>query len=481
MEELEISRILNKYNPWWENKPIPPSKTSEFKRGDFYVINKNFNKREIISIIGPRRVGKTILIHQLIQNLLDSKIDSKRILYLSIDEVELNKGGAELKDILEVYSKYVIQKPLDSLNEICYLFLDEIQEVPNWQKILKNWQDYGYNLKFIISGSSSIWISKGTEESLLGRIKTSVMLPLKFSEFLRYKKILSDDFFTYRNEIRSIFVKAVETNDPDVLNKGLEKFVGIISGKRSEIEIELNRYITIGGYPEFLDEADYNRISEAIRDKIRLIFFKDIVRYFKIRNPSVLEDLFKLLSKSSGKQFNIAVTAKVLGIERPTLRDYIKYLTKAYLIKSSEFYSQSRKKRLRKQPKIYVLDPGVRNGMVDYLDEGLIKEPGELGMVVEGVLFDHLTRFKYNIEPGPSPDIFYWKNNKEIDFILTIKRKIIPIESKYSNKLPNDTISIINEMITEFKSPFGVIITKDNFGLEKNIIKIPLWIFLLII
>lgn len=481
MEELEILHVLNRYNPWWDGKPIPESKTNSFKRGDFFVICKNLKRKEICSIVGPRRVGKTILIHQLIQDLLDSRIDPKRILYLSIDEVELNKGGAELKHILETYAKYIIKKPLDGLEETHYLFLDEIQELPHWEKILKNWHDLGHNLKFIISGSSSIWITKGTEESLLGRIKTSIMMPLKFSEVLRYKKVLDENFAVERKAVQTAFIKSIESNDISTFKKELERFVGGLTPKRDEIEIELNRYMIAGGYPEFLEEKDYNRIGESIRDKIKLIFFKDIVRYFKIRNPKVLEDLFKVLAKNSSNRLNIMDTARLLDIQRPTLKDYLRYLAKAYLIKASEFYSTSRKARIRKQSKWYVLDPGIRNGISDYLDDLLLKNETELGIVVESILFDHLSRLKYNLEPGPETDIFYWKNKKEIDFVLTIKRKPIPIESKYRMYLPQDNIDEINEFIKKNGSPLGIVVTRDLFKLDGLVLKIPLWIFLLIV
>lgn len=481
MEELEILRILNKYNPWWNNKEIPPSKTSPFKRGDFHIVKGLFDGREVISIIGPRRVGKTILIHQIIQDLLDSKVNPNRILYLSVDEVELKDGGAQIRDILEAYSKYIIKKPLDSLDEKHYLFLDEIQEISDWEKIIKNWYDLSYNLKFIISGSSSIWISKGTEESLLGRIKSTIMMPLKFSEVLRYRNIIPEDSYLSRQELKESLIKSVQDNNPEIFKKQLEKFMGGIIAQKELINIELNKYLIAGGYPEFLEENDYAKISESVRDKIRLIFFKDIIRYFKIRNPSVLEDLFKLLAKDSGGSFNIAKTAELLDIQRPTLRAYLGYLTKAYLIQSSEFYSLSRKKRIRKQEKIYVLDAGIRNGIIDYLDDTLVKDNDELGIVVEGILFDHLIRFKFNLEKGPEPEIFYWKNKKEIDFILVVKRKPIPIESKFRKKIPRNIYESIEEFSKENESPFGVIITKDEFSIKGKIIEIPLWAFLLMI
>jgi hypothetical protein len=481
MEELEVLRILNKYNPWWNNKEIPPSKTNEFKRGDFHIIKKLLERREIISIIGPRRVGKTIVIHQIIQDLLSSGVDSKRILYLSVDETELKDADAQFKEVLEAYSKYVTKIPLDSLKEVHYLFLDEIQEVPDWEKILKNWYDLGYNLKFIISGSSSIWITKGTEESLLGRIKSTIMMPLKFSEVLRYREIIPQDFYKKRIELKEALISAVQENKIELFAESLKKFVGFLTPLKEKIEIELNKYLTIGGYPEFLDEKDYSKISESIRDKIKLIFFKDIVRYFRIRNPEVLEDLFKIISKDSGGNFNLAKTADLLDIQRPTLRDYLKYLTKAYLIQSSQFFSSSRKKRIRKQEKIYVLDAGIRNGVIDYLDDTLIKDEGELGTVVEGVIFDHLIRLKFNLEKGPEPEIFYWKDKKEIDFILQVKRKPIPIESKYRRRISGDVYESIDSFLSENDAPFGIIITKNDFKIKNKIIEIPLWVFLLIV
>lgn len=481
MEEMEIVRVLNRYNPWWDNKPIPESKTSAFKRGDFYMLKKSLNKKEIDSIVGPRRVGKTILIHQLIQDLLSSGVDPKRVLYLSVDEVELNRGGAELRHILETYSKFILKTPFEDLKETHYLFLDEVQELKDWERILKNWYDLGYKLKFIISGSSSIWISKGTEESLLGRIKTSVMMPLKFSEILRYRKILPDNFSVERKRVHEALKNAVERRDVNIFKEELERFAGEISPKRETIEIELNKYLVIGGYPEFLDEKDYNKIGASIREKIKLIFFKDVVRYFKIRNPEVLEDLFKFLAKNSGCQLNLVKTAAMLDIQRPTLRDYLKYLAKAYLIEYSEFYSNNRKARIRKQNKIYVLDAGIRNGISDFLDDNLLKDDTEMGKVVEGVLFDHLSRLKFNLEPGPETDIFYWKNKKEIDFVIEVERKPIPLESKYRSILPEETLLEINEFLKETKSPFGIVVTKSLFKTEGNIIRIPLWLFLLIV
>lgn len=479
MEELEILKLLTRHNPWWENKPIPPSKLFDFKRGDFFVIKNLLKRREIAAIIGPRRVGKTVLMHQLIKNQIEEGIDPKRILYFSLDDTKLN--ATNLQTVFETYEKYVLKNTFDSVTQTHFLYLDEIQELDEWQKILKNWYDFGYNLKFTISGSSSLWISKGTEESLIGRITTSVMMPMKFSEVLRYHNILPEDYFKQKNEAKKVLLESADNSDEIQLTEYLNLFMANIMSKKETIEIALHKYLIAGGYPEFLEENDYETISELLRNKIKLTFYKDIVRYFNIKNAYLLDDLFTYLSKTSGNYINITETAKLLNIERPTLKNYLEYLKKTFLIETSEFYTQSRKKRMRKQEKVYVLDPGILNATNAYLDETLLTNPSQLGMVAESTAFDHLMRLQYHLEPGPLPQIYYWKNKKEIDFVLTIKHKAIPIESKYGNTIPAETITSIKSFISEHQSPFGIIITQKRFGSEGKVIMIPLWAFLLII
>lgn len=481
MEETHVLRVLYTYNPWWSNKPISPTKTSDFKRGEFFVIKeKMLPQRDILSIIGPRRVGKTIVIHQLIKDLLDAGVDPTRILYLSIDEYNLTLESI-IEDVLNTYSKYIIKSPLDSLDKPCYVFFDEIQEVPDWSRILKNWYDLGYKIKFVISGSSSIWLTKGAEESLLGRIKTVIMMPLKFSEILKYNGILPEGFYKRRNLVRASFKEAAYSGKLDGFTKELESFIGYIAGLRDLIQIQLNKYMIVGGYPEFLENSDYAAISAVIKEKLKLILYKDIVRYFKIRDPTVLEGTLQLIAKGSGEKFNVDKTRQVLDIQRPTLKQYVKYLTKAFLIRDSEFYSNSRKVRLRKQNKYYVLDVGIRNALQDYLDESLLLDSTELGMVVQGIVFDHITRLKFNLEPGPDPSVFYWNNGKEIDFVTTLRRKPIPFESKYSASIGRDTLDCMEKFIVDYKSPFGVIVTKDELQLGAKILFIPLWVFLLLV
>ena len=182
-EENELLEILHSHNRWWTASKVPEGKLEEFKRRDFFKLQDALNQEEITAIIGARRVGKTILIHQLIENLLEQGIDSKRILYLSIDDAYLKLStGKPLLDVFDTYSKYILHEDLKDLNQQVYFFLDEIQYLDGWESVLKRWYDLKFKLKFIVSGSSSTSITKGSSEALLGRVEPRIVMPLKFLE-----------------------------------------------------------------------------------------------------------------------------------------------------------------------------------------------------------------------------------------------------------------------------------------------------------
>jgi len=479
MDEAEVLRIINEYNPWWAGKEIPKSSLGTFERKDIYYLKRELEVKQITSIIGPRRVGKTILLHQLIKHLLDQKIEPQRIFYLSVDENELKRAKAELSDILAVYSKFVAKKPLNELKEKHYIFLDEIQSVDRWSIILKNWYDLRYNIKFVISGSSSMALAKGSKESLLGRINTCILLPLKFSEILRYEKVFDTTDFL---DTRRFFIHSIINNNPELLFSQFQNLLGKTASIQNEIEILLNRYLIVGGYPEFLElKDDYTRISKTMQEKIKSTFYKDIILFFKIRNPKILNELFLNLAVSSSQKINIANAAKDLDIKRPTLKTYLEHFLDIFLISKSEFYSKSRRVRTRKLKRIYVNDPGIRNSSIGHLDEMLIQDSKEVGLVMEGIVYDHLKRLKFILERGSETEVFYWEGKKEVNFVIELKRKAIPIELKYQSEITNsDTVSL-KEFISKFKSPFGILITKKMLKLEEKILFVPLWLFLLMI
>ena len=154
---MNIKQSLFTNNVWWNNEKINPQFLLGRKREEFNDIKSNLDKKRILSIIGPRRVGKSTLIYQTIDYLKnEKKIDKKRILLFSGDDPSLffNEND-KLSDILDLYFNEILEESISKLTSKVYIFIDEIHFIKNWQNYLKICFDRKYNIKFIISRSSS--------------------------------------------------------------------------------------------------------------------------------------------------------------------------------------------------------------------------------------------------------------------------------------------------------------------------------------
>src|SRR3989344_1271410 len=170
---------IEEFNHWWIKGSVDTELALPFKRDNYQEIESQVSKRFIIALIGLRRVGKTTSMYQLIQKLLDEKINATNILFFSFDE---NK--VKLSEVIDIYKE--IQKK-DFREEKIYVFLDEIQKCSNWENEIKKYYDLYPKIKFIISGSESLFIRKKKEETLAGRIFEFRLSSFAFREYLRFK------------------------------------------------------------------------------------------------------------------------------------------------------------------------------------------------------------------------------------------------------------------------------------------------------
>ncbi len=207
LEDQIIRKTLEFYNPWWKNKNSSLN-TPLFRR---FVYNDIFvsvtELRQIVSITGPRRVGKTTIIKQIISDLIIiENVLPQNIVYLSMDDPYIfsKRGNPVFFDkILSVYEKYYLLRNVEGENlkdfntEKVYFLIDEIHKFSDWELFLKKYYDNGsrfknYNIKFIVSGSVSSSIVSKSKESLAGRIKNFKIYPFSFSEFVSFKISFDD-------------------------------------------------------------------------------------------------------------------------------------------------------------------------------------------------------------------------------------------------------------------------------------------------
>jgi uncharacterized protein len=485
--EIHIIRALNEQNPWWIEGAISEKFAKRFRREDFYHIKNDIEKKEITAVIGQRQVGKTTILYQLAAYLINERnIQPQHILYFSFDNPYLgiaqSKSENLLSDILDSYAINILKKPFSKTEGTIYIFFDEITKCNNWSEILKGWYDLKHPLKFIISDSSSSTILKGSSESLVGRIRINKELSFKFIDFVRYKNqdtSLTKTLESINDDLRQSFIDLIIKEDEHATFSFLKKVYADISHIENELKTYCRTYMLKDGFPELID-MDIIDSRKKLYDYISLTLQKDLLRLFDIRNPKALENLITFIASESSQVFSYENIARNLSITDDTVREYLDYLESVFLVSRAQFYSKNRAKRIRKQDKIYLHNIGLRNVLVNRLNEQLFTDEQELGKVAEILVHDHAKRL-FSLH-ATHPEAFYWKNKngKEVDVILDIKNKPVAIEVKYKNTISSDDLKGINSFLTEKKTTFGIIITKDRLDQKENMILIPLWLFLLI-
>ncbi len=337
--------------------------------------------RKISIIAGARQVGKTTLLKQLKQYL----INKYPIYYFTLEDMDiLNLLNESPKNIFTLVNKN---------NSI--VMIDEIQYLNNPTNFLKYLYDEHKNdIKLIVTGSSAFYIDKKFKDSLIGRKRLFILRPLSFKEFLFFK------------------------NKKDLINSITRNSINIIH--KRELYTLFNEYCIYGGYPEVVVNNSIETKREILSDIVYSYIKKDILEA-GIRKEDKFYALLKILSTQIGSIVNKNELAKTIGVSTTAIEDYLYVMRKSFYISLvSPFYSNIRKEII-KMPKVYFLDIGVRNQLIKNF--GIISLRQDKGHIIENILYNELCR-KYG------NDIKFWrtKTGLEIDFILDNKA----IEVKYS-------------------------------------------------
>lgn len=389
--------------------------------------------KRVISIIGPRRAGKTYTMFQLIKKLLGDGIEKERILYINFEDYRLI--NIDYRDVGKILDIYYEMYPENRGRKV-WIFLDEVQNVSGWEIIIRSLMDK-MDAQIFISGSSSKLLSREIATQLRGRTLTYDILPFSFREFLEAREYT------------------------------LEKYMS--SYKKSLLLKYLDEYLRWGGYPEAVIE--WERREKIINEIWEVTIARDMIDRWRIRNIKALNILIRALREStefSIHKFYNYLKSIGMKIGKNVLYNYIEYLHDSMIIYPLRRFSYSYKKIEKSMPKIYLVD------------NGLYLEKKDLGKLLENLVFIELKRRGYR----ENEELFYWKNytGKEVDFIIKeggeVKQLIqVCYELTYDNEKRE-----IKPLITasrELRCKNLIIITMDQEDIvEKDNLKIriiPVW------
>ena len=395
--ESEISAVLELQKSRYQvNKDLVPRILSNQIR---------FDTGFVLIITGVRRCGKSTFARQLVAG---NQIKGS---YLNLEDPRLD--GFDLQDFVK------LDKIQSLMDMSAYRIIDEIQNVPDWEKYIRSGQESGYN--FLVTGSNATMLSREFGTRLTGRHLSYELFPFSYCEYLAFSR-------------------------------------------QQKEKSSLEAYLNDGGFPEYLRYREMEILNRLLDD----ILYRDITVRYGIKHHEQLRQLAIYLISNAGKSITYNSLGKLFGFGSPnTVLDYMAYLEQSYLIFQIFKFDYSLKKMLKNPRKVYTIDPGFANA-------NSLSFSADTGRKLENTVFLNLRR-KYR-------EIYYFSGKGECDFVVRDAAGVTEVMQVCTQLTPDnlqrETIGLI-EALNFFNLAEGSILTLDQEDVldlsGKHIRVIPAW------
>jgi predicted AAA+ superfamily ATPase len=412
---MNSDKIKTLISEWLESGPLPVMVKRDTSIEDLDRLSN------ILAIVGPRRAGKTWFMYQLIDSLLKKDLSKKDILFVDFEDYRLiGIQPTDIDHLLTGFYQLTNQYPR-------YLFFDEIQNLPHWNRVLRTLHNQN-RYKIVISGSNSKLLTGEISTELRGRYEDLIILPFSFDEVLKLRNVTFDrtTFFTPK--------------------KG--GLLNLFDG-----------YLRQGGFPEVLKKINDVERNGLLQSYYRTLFYKDLLERHHIRAKTLIESMMNYCLDIMGDLFSISkftksIMATDLPVSKKTVSNYLHYLQEVFFIIVNDKFDFSPRKRLMNPKKVYLLDNGFSSISVNFSENR--------GKFLENVIAIQLFR--------QQQEMYYFKKDNECDFI--IKRGTKPYMAIQSCWELNDMnrkreLLGIGEAMRILNIQHGFILTYDQEGVEK--------------
>ncbi|MEK7257351.1 MAG: ATP-binding protein [Bacteroidota bacterium] len=360
----------------------------EIRRNLLPELRSHLEAKEITLLVGARQVGKTTLLRALRDELNEQ---GHFTLFFNLD-VEHDFAHFQSQE------RFIQKVRLETGNKPAYIFVDEIQRREDAGLFLKGIFDQQLPWKLVVSGSGSLELKEKIHESLAGRKRVFELSPVTFREFADFKT-------GYRYS--------------ENLNERLEM-------EPEQTELLLVEYLNFGGYPRVVTEEAAREKRLLLQEIFQSYLEKDIAYLLKLEKTQAFNLLIRLLADRTGNTLNYSGLSIETGLSQPTLKNYLWYAEKTFLVKTLPPFFRNPGKELTKSPQLYFTDLGMRNSALGLA--GRLGGLPSLGMLFQNFIFQLLSEKAAN-EFLP---LRFWrtKDQAEVDFVLDKTSDVLPVEAK---------------------------------------------------
>ena len=402
------------------------------KRYMFSELVAHLSKKELSLIVGPRQAGKTTLMLQ-VQDYLKEK--NEKTLFLSLDfegdTPHFNTQAALLDRINLEFGK-----------KKGYVFIDEIQRKENAGIFLKGLYDMQTPYKFVVSGSGSIELKEKVHESLAGRKRMFELQTVSLKEFINYKTM-------YKYEDR------------------LDEYFRIEKTESLGLLIES---LNFGGYPRVILEETLAEKLQTMDEIYRSYIEKDIAYLLRVERIDAFGNLLRLLAGQAGNIINLNEISSTVGISVQTVKNYLYYAEKTFVIKRLTPYYRNIRKEISKSPVVYFNDIGMRNFSIGQFGRYMMLS--EIGFLFQNLIY----RLLHEKIKDEGSTLHFWrtKDRAEVDFVINKGREVIPVEIKCKEMKEKSIARSLRSFISRYKPKEAFVVNislKDEDMIEKTKIR----------
>jgi uncharacterized protein len=415
-----VQEYLADTNPWW----VAGSGTDAERRtwpkrayfAAFMRLVKATDVRRAVVVIGPRRVGKSVMLEQAVQQLMDDGVPGSRIMVAQMDVPSFL--GQSLDSLLHLFAD-MHRHPTNNVAAPLYVFFDEIQYLKDWETHLKVLVDKYKGVRFVATGSAAAALRMKSRESGAGRFSDFVLPPLTFAEYL--------DFCGQAHLVQDISEPAEERaryHAPNI----------------AALNAEFVNYLNYGGFPEAVMNASVRQDPRRYlrQDIVDKVLQKDLPSLFGISDTQQLNQFFNVLAYNTGAEVSPANLSKSTGLPKARIDEYLEYLEAAFLIKRVHRLGNDARRLQRTTTfKVYLTNPSMRAALF-----GIARaDDPAMGRLVENAIW---SQWLHSTETIASLHYARWREGRtdyEVDLVGLNTRTQKPrfaVEIKWSDRAWQD-------------------------------------------